>query len=821
MAVRYLYIWGNSIPPLRDNYPECRAHLWQICRERGFDTLLAQLDYPLSYESNWVSFISDANAHGVHVYTLISWAYPYSGSWSECLSYHEGLIENVLHFNYNHPSQKIEGIAMDIEGSSFSERYVWLANTYFPAIKTVQYNGQTISSQQVKLYFYDDGLIMPGYLTQSEWTGVAAQVDIMELQSYGPTANDIIAKATMGTSRVGLCESMHRDYTIVIELQRYLDGVSYDTQLGWQDNDYVNSTIAEVDNHFNGNTYYKGICLHSLPGVSIRHLVHGEATVGGSTLTIPILHLAPSAYAENITIYSSGMTEQTFTPAVNALQTRVFDDYVSGQVTIRANRELNGFGPTIVQTFIPSGGEPTPPPSYSTTIHMLANGNVAECTPTSANTWATIDLDNYISGLGSDVTGVVVRVRGDTGATLYDIGLRKYNQTSVTNHQAIADDMFDAIIGVDSDHRFQAWVGSTSAIDMWITGYTTTGVTMLGTVVDKSLSSTYSWVDINCSSEAPSGTKALIFEVYYTGGDYGAFGLRKKGSTDNKITICRHHCWFVVGCDNNRVCQGQITDTGTKFRLIGYITDGIVMNTNASDVSLSSTGSWLDLPAQGNAVGAFIEVVSLTDDWYGLRRKGDTNPASAAMCCACSKHCQAIVATDSNGIIQGRISSTGVDFFINGVVMPASGVSDSGSGSDAVSVVTNISISDSGTSVDSMQDIPGDKSISDTCSSSDSIVVELPEGYVYDSGSGVDTILGEYEKTVTDTGTSSESLQQGYDLLLSDAVYSNDNVSTSVDIGISDTSSSSDSLSRSRVVGARVGVSLYSKARVVISLRGG
>jgi hypothetical protein len=98
--------------------------------------------------------------------------------------------------------------------------------------------------------------------------------------------------------------------------------------------------------------------------------------------------------------------------------------------------------------------------------------------------------------------------------------------------------------------------------------------------------------------------------------------------------------------------------------LVGYITDGVVFNTNATDVSISATNTWTDLPAlPDDAVMGIYEIISTSDTYRGsIRGKGDSIPLEFYA----RRHPWAAVDCDDDRIVQGYISNTAVDFFLIG-----------------------------------------------------------------------------------------------------------------------------------------------------------
>ena len=276
-----------------------------------------------------------------------------------------------------------------------------------------------------------------------------------------------------------------------------------------------------------------------------------------------------------------------------------------------------------------------------------------------ANAWRDIDVSSVIP---AGATGVILHAVNI--ATSRGIGLRK-NGSSDDRHPILYNySHFWAAIGVDANRVFEAYIENVATdIDIYVVGYTKSGVTFKTNADDKSLTTLGSWTDIDCSTEAPSAI-GLIWEMVCGYSIYGG-GLRKNGSTDNRTNEIYYHSDFgaIIGCDASQICEGYISHTYVDFFLIGYITDGATFNTNATDVSLTTTGSWLDLSALPSGANmGFIEITQTAVNDCGLRKNG----SSEDLYYRPIRHPWGIVECDASRIIEGKISSTDVDFFVVG-----------------------------------------------------------------------------------------------------------------------------------------------------------
>jgi len=279
-------------------------------------------------------------------------------------------------------------------------------------------------------------------------------------------------------------------------------------------------------------------------------------------------------------------------------------------------------------------------------------------TPTTGS-WQTVDLSSYIP---DGATGTILKFLNNSSSFGYNIGARRPG-SGIGSYPLGASYYTWTIVGVNSNRQVELYRGN-SLIDIYLIGYTKSGVTFLTSDVEVSPSTLNSWQTVDLSTYCPSGTIGAIFYIAALGAD-GAIGFRKKGSTDNRTQTAYgiEVMGFVVGCDTSRQVDIYRSNTGQHMYLLGYITGGATFNTNASDISLSSTGAWYDLSSLPSESGmAFIEVVSSAGYNFGLRPNGSNENIVKKI----GNHCFAIVPCDANGIIEGYIENLGVDFFLIG-----------------------------------------------------------------------------------------------------------------------------------------------------------
>ncbi len=197
----------------------------------------------------------------------------------------------------------------------------------------------------------------------------------------------------------------------------------------------------------------------------------------------------------------------------------------------------------------------------------------------------------------------------------------------------------------------------------------------LPTCVQVRPSTTTAWTDVDLSSYIPAGATGVVLHVInnYGFADY-AINARKNGSTDNRTQAveANTHRWLAVGVDSSSICEVYIEHaTRCDVLLCGWFTGAdAVFQTNATDVSCSSTGAWTDTSiasATGSqtAAGAFVEHVRSFAGTYGYRKNGSTDDRKIG-----SMHNWITVGVDASEIFETYIADTGQDAFLMGYLLP-------------------------------------------------------------------------------------------------------------------------------------------------------
>lgn len=276
-----------------------------------------------------------------------------------------------------------------------------------------------------------------------------------------------------------------------------------------------------------------------------------------------------------------------------------------------------------------------------------------EVSPGSANGWIDVDVSGNVA-VGT--TGVILHLINKGANDGDDMGIRKNGSTDARNADINNDSHYWAMIGVDGSYIFEAYIGDTTDIDIFLVGYTDSGATFFTNGINYEPAAG-SWTDKDATSDTSADTVGLIFETYTSQRDYGV-GYRKNGSTDTwgDTDGSWRKFWAIIGCDDDEIVEIFVENAAnsTVF-LVGYIENGATFLTNATQIAESVT--WADIAAlPEGATGAFIEVenTNATYNHYGLRKNGSAEDIVRRA----RQHCWGIIEADEDRIIENEISNT-------------------------------------------------------------------------------------------------------------------------------------------------------------------
>ena len=287
----------------------------------------------------------------------------------------------------------------------------------------------------------------------------------------------------------------------------------------------------------------------------------------------------------------------------------------------------------------------------------------AEITGLSTGAWTTKDISAFLPGGTTGVTGIMLHYV-NIGSGRNAVGWRKNGSSDNRTGTMTGYSQGNAFVGVDGSNQFQYYIGH-SDVKIWFVGYFKSEAVFFTNATNKTPGVTGSYQTIDISADTGADTAiAAMFEIDASGGD-NFMGIRKKGSTDDRYHyFSLRHGGAIIGVDASEQLEAKINSTNMKIYLVGFITSGATFNTNATDYSLGSTGAYADLSAlPEGATGGFFEVYSTAYDLAASLRENGAgedlyqNPVDV---------CHLAVKCDANRLVEGKIESTNVDFWLLG-----------------------------------------------------------------------------------------------------------------------------------------------------------
>lgn len=188
--------------------------------------------------------------------------------------------------------------------------------------------------------------------------------------------------------------------------------------------------------------------------------------------------------------------------------------------------------------------------------------------------------------------------------------------------------------------------------------------------------------EVDVSGVVPSGTTAIIMEVYNSGMVGGEhFAVRATGqSYDHTIDLyINNHFYCFVALDGDRTFECKAQSTNAVY-LIGY-TDANCFDPSPADISNTSVDSYYTKTAQNSGAMCLVElgVHSSANGNWALRDYGDTHDYYGRLDYTRSGATFGVVGIDGSKQFEHKISSTVVDLFDHGSVVD--GIVDCSQGS--------------------------------------------------------------------------------------------------------------------------------------------
>lgn len=199
-------------------------------------------------------------------------------------------------------------------------------------------------------------------------------------------------------------------------------------------------------------------------------------------------------------------------------------------------------------------------------FNFFTNG--IDKTPSTTGSWVDVDVSG--DGVPSGATGVILKIV-NTGTTAYRGEVRKNGSADDFTGYIVNAFMSYAFVGIDANRIFEAFIGDT-AVKIYLIGYTDENIGFFTNAVDKTPSTTGSWVDVDVSGDGVpvDATGVICFFDNITSATVYQGGIRKDGSSDTYTygkCYAYHRLTYQLCGVLNRVFEAQIENTQIKLRL--------------------------------------------------------------------------------------------------------------------------------------------------------------------------------------------------------------------------------------------------------------
>ncbi|MBA7554459.1 hypothetical protein ES705_47080 [subsurface metagenome] len=142
-------------------------------------------------------------------------------------------------------------------------------------------------------------------------------------------------------------------------------------------------------------------------------------------------------------------------------------------------------------------------------------------------------------------------------------------------------------------------------------------------------------------------------------------GLRPPTSAEDRKSEGKRTFLGITGCSGQEF--GAYRESAdVHFYLVGYITEGVVFFDTEKDYSMTNTGVWEDLDCSGDAPGAAMLLFDVRPIGTGGLLFGLRKDATAVEQYLKGRWRQAAIACSDAQVVQGKIETTAVDFYLAG-----------------------------------------------------------------------------------------------------------------------------------------------------------
>ena len=190
-----------------------------------------------------------------------------------------------------------------------------------------------------------------------------------------------------------------------------------------------------------------------------------------------------------------------------------------------------------------------------------------------SNAWQTIDASHWVHPLA---TGLIIHINHRDPGTENACGLQPHGGSGFNASTMLRNTQTWALVGLDSEKKFDAYSEKAPWMDFWVMGYTNRNVVWLTEPLDCMPPVLDIWHTLDFSITHPNAIAAL-FSIGPVADREVKYGLRKYGSTDDRVEQAFHN-WAIIGLDPMGRCEVRFNSVPAQpghCHLIGYFQAGI------------------------------------------------------------------------------------------------------------------------------------------------------------------------------------------------------------------------------------------------------
>ena len=224
------------------------------------------------------------------------------------------------------------------------------------------------------------------------------------------------------------------------------------------------------------------------------------------------------------------------------------------------------------------------------------------------NSWETYDAGadgDWPSG-GTGAMGVIIN---NSTSTDLKVGWRMKGSSDSFTFDVLSEFMVGWYCGTDGNDEIEFFCEDWSEVTFYVSGFFGSEATFFSTAVDKSQTTTGSWVEgIDVTSDTSASATHLIFQAYPTSDSTNTFGARDGDSTRAIQDNIARGTGGIVSLTSGQEFDQYISNAVVDFKILGYLeSDWTTDSASGSDISVT-TGAWTTRTINASATGVIVEL---------------------------------------------------------------------------------------------------------------------------------------------------------------------------------------------------------------------